>query len=121
MHKMEEYANKKINPKFYGKISIENDDIYMTDVNKSEQDVIFVPYIIEESDGVSDEEYTAFMEEYRINHAACPKCGSTSYVTTLVGYAFYRDDKDKYKDLNRCTCTNCSDIHTKHSRVKKCN
>lgn len=29
----------------------------------------------------------------------------------------FMDRKDEYKDLNRCVCSNCGDVHTTHDRV----
>ena len=59
----------------------------------------------------------AFREQYRIDHAACPKCGETSHMSTLVAYAMDTDRLEDYKDLNTCTCTRCRDKHTAHERV----
>lgn len=63
-------------------------------------------------------EYDAFMKQYTLDHARCPKCGSKAHSTTYVGYILHMDRKDEYKDLNRCVCSNCGDVHTTHDRVK---
>ena len=34
------------------------------------------------------ETYNKFMIQYNLSHAACPKCGSAPYSSTLVGYIF---------------------------------
>lgn len=47
----------------------------------------------------------------------CPKCGSESYSTTLVGYILNMDKKEDYKDKNRCVCQECGDVHTTHDRL----
>jgi predicted nucleic-acid-binding Zn-ribbon protein len=58
-----------------------------------------------------------FIEKYNLLHKYCPKCGSTFYKTTLVGYPIDSSNPDEYKDLNKCTCANCKDVHTYHDRV----
>jgi len=64
-----------------------------------------------------DNKYDDFMIQYYNDHKYCPKCGSDEYSSTLMGYALDLDDKASYKDLNRCTCGQCKDIHTTHERV----
>lgn len=59
----------------------------------------------------------AFRKQYRIDHAACPKCGATSHMSTLAGFIMIADKLDEYKDLNDCTCSSCGDKHTAHERV----
>lgn len=63
-------------------------------------------------------EYKKVIKQYNLDHARCPKCGSESHSTTYVGYILHMDRKDEYKDLNRCVCSNCGDVHTTHDRVK---
>ena len=63
--------------------------------------------------------YEEFMEQYDSMHEACPKCGSLSCRSTLVGYILNMSDMESYKDLNTCTCMDCGDIHTTHERVNK--
>lgn len=65
------------------------------------------------------EEYDEFMKQYNLLHECCPKCGETSYMTTLVEYVLDLCKKEEYKDLNRCTCGSCGDVHTIHDRVPK--
>ena len=91
---------------------------------------VYVPYTIENTgafvNGVRvsgeeterEREYDKFMKQYRIQHKYCPKCGSVRHTSTLMGYILNMDHKDEYKDLNRCTCNDCGDIHTTHDRVK---
>jgi transcription elongation factor Elf1 len=64
-----------------------------------------------------EKQIKAFREKYREDHACCPKCGSLSHSTTLVGYVLNWDDRQNYKDLNRCKCGNCGDVHITHDRV----
>lgn len=64
-----------------------------------------------------DNEYDDFMIQYHHDHKYCPKCGSEAHSTTLMGYYLDLDNKADYKDLNRCTCGDCKDIHTMHERV----
>lgn len=64
-----------------------------------------------------DERRKLFMKEYNDKHAACPKCGDVSYITTLMGFPFNPDDPDSYENLNKCFCGECFDKHTKHERV----
>lgn len=63
-------------------------------------------------------EYKKVIKQYNLDHALCPKCGAKSHSTTYVGYILHMDRKDEYKDLNRCVCSNCGDVHTTHDRVK---
>lgn len=65
----------------------------------------------------SRQDYDSFMNQYRKDHALCPKCRKSGHTTTLVGYAFHADKPDEYKDLNTCVCLHCNDRHTKHERV----
>lgn len=66
---------------------------------------------------MKNEIYETFMKEYRIKHEVCPKCGTKSHRSTLMGYIFNSSKPDEYKDLNRCTCSNCGDVHTYHERI----
>ena len=66
---------------------------------------------------MKSEIYETFMKEYRIKHEVCPKCGTTPHMTTLMGFIFNSSNPDNYKNLNRCTCTNCGDTHTYHERI----
>jgi len=59
---------------------------------------------------MKSEIYETFMKEYRIKHEVCPKCGTKSHISTLLGYIFNSSTPDEYKDLNRCTCSNCGDV-----------
>jgi len=87
-------------------------------------DLTYEKYINE--DGSIDEEsyeilvdrviYDKFMDKYEKEHALCPKCGEENHRSTLVGYAFDSSNPEEYKDLNRCTCMECGDIHTTHER-----
>jgi len=58
-----------------------------------------------------------FKEEYKKNHKMCPKCNTLQHSTTLVAYVLDMDKKEEYKNLNKCVCTNCGNIHTTHDRV----
>ena len=91
--------------------------------NGMQAGLIYAPYIcVEVPEGTAkrDPVYDNYMKEYRKNHNACPSCGSTgSYSTTLMGYILNMDKKDEYKNLNRCTCVSCGNVHTAHDRVKK--
>lgn len=64
-------------------------------------------------------EYDDFMIDYYNNHKYCPKCGSEEHSSTLAGFILNMDNKEAYKDLNRCTCGNCQDRHTTHDRVSQ--
>lgn len=63
-------------------------------------------------------EAEVFRKEYRRLHAACPKCGEASCISTLAGYILDWNKKEEYKDLNTCTCPKCNDVHTRHERVE---
>lgn len=80
-----------------------------SDLSKEEQE-----QILESQTKCAD-----FRKEYHKLHECCPKCGETSYGTTLVSYVMYDDNLEAYKDLNDCTCVNCGDKHTTHERVPK--
>lgn len=59
------------------------------------------------------------LKQYHNNHKLCPKCKSKAHTSTLVGYILDKENPDQYKDLNRCTCLNCGNIHTTHDRIKE--
>ena len=67
---------------------------------------------------IETEDYEEFMEWYENEHALCPKCGSSEYSTTLVGFNLDFNNLEDFKDLNNCTCIDCNDTHKRHSRVK---
>ncbi len=83
--------------------------------------LVWVPYIMETKDPEPDKEseYDLFMKEYHKKHEVCPKCGSLSHTTTLVGYILNWEHKEKYMDKNRCTCLSCGDVHICHDRVER--
>ena len=66
---------------------------------------------------MKSEIYETFMKEYSIKHEVCPKCGTKPHISTLMDYIFNYSEPESYKDLNRCTCTNCGDVHTHHDRI----
>ena len=47
------------------------------------------------------DEYDIFMDKYEEKHQCCPKCGSESYTTILVGYPLDMNNKESYKDENK--------------------
>ena len=102
------YQLKTINPNFYGKVEVSGE--------KSEDGIVYVPYIFKEHDEESLKDYNDFMKVYGEKHRCCPECGSESCRMTLMGYPLHSDRRDEYKDLNRCTCT-CGSIHTRHDRI----
>lgn len=117
------YNNKKINAKFYGKVPV----IPQED---SPEGYILAPYVlyeqtkIYESDKIkmleSMTDRQNFMKQYKEDHALCPNCGIEGYHTqTLTAFIFYNDRPEEYKDLNRCICMKCKNIHTYHDRTKK--
>lgn len=61
--------------------------------------------------------HDSFMNQYRKDHALCPKCKSSTHISTLAGFIVHMDKLDEYKDKNECTCTSCGDKHTTHERV----
>ncbi len=66
-----------------------------------------------------NKERDEFLENYENDHLVCPNCGEIdNYRSTLVGYILHMDDKENYKNLNKCTCMKCNDVHTKHERLK---
>jgi formate dehydrogenase maturation protein FdhE len=80
---------------------------------------INVPYVLSEHTKESLKSYNDFMEEYEKKHEVCPKCGSKPHTSTLVGYILNSDKPEEYKDLNRCTCTSCGNVHTCHDRISE--
>lgn len=60
-----------------------------------------------------------FRELYAQMHEVCPNCGSADCNTTSVGYTLDIFAFNTYKDLNRCTCKYCGDVHTTHDRIPK--
>lgn len=65
----------------------------------------------------SDRKRQNFMNQYKKDHALCPKCRHSAHSTTLAGYIYYADRPDDYKDQNTCVCSHCKDRHTVHERV----
>jgi hypothetical protein len=73
-----------------------------------------VPYIFEyDNDHVSRKESNEFRAEYKRKHSRCPKCSSTAYRVTLVGYILDMNKKEEYRDLNKvsCFCGNECTVH----------
>ena len=66
---------------------------------------------------MNNELYETFIKQYHINHELCPKCGSDSYESTLMGCVFNYSNPNEYKDSNKCYCNNCNDIHIYHDRI----
>ncbi len=64
-----------------------------------------------------DSEYDTFMNEYQSKHQCCPKCGARFCQTTLEGYILDMNNKESYKDLDKCKCMSCHNIHTMHDRI----
>jgi hypothetical protein len=58
-----------------------------------------------------------FYEEYKKLHMCCPECGSLKYNKTLLGTILYLDKMNEYKDINKCICLECGNIHIYHDRV----
>ena len=92
-------------------------------INKTASDLdsgyIFVPWTFSEHSEESLKGYNDFMKQYHLKHKYCPLCGSEKYSKTLMGYPLYNDKKEEYKDLNRCTCSDCGNRHVYHDRVGK--
>jgi len=65
------------------------------------------------------DEYDIFMGKYEEDHQCCPQCGSESYTTTYMGYILDMNNKESYKDENRCTCKDCGNVHITHDRKPK--
>ena len=106
------YSEKKVNPNYYSTISITDS----ADDKNTESGIILAPYILSLTN-VPDKKYTEFMAKYKSKHKCCPNCGSTDYISTLIGFAFYSDKPDEYKDRNRCVCADCNDRHIVHDRI----
>ena len=100
------------------KLDIEIDQL-LSNFDKSEAFDILSKGIDLDENGATIMTSEEFLKQYGLDHELCPKCGSNSYNTTLVGYVLYMDDLDNYKDKNRCTCMYCGDKHITHDRVSK--
>ena len=66
-----------------------------------------------------DSDYDKFMKDYKLRHALCPKCKHEHCSSTLKAYPMYADRRHEYKNLNKCICLKCGDVHTKHERISK--
>jgi hypothetical protein len=88
-------------------------------LNVNESGVIFAPYICVPHTDESLKDYHKFMKAYRKQHEVCPKCGSKAHTSTLMGYVLNDNKRNEYKDLNRCKCSDCGDVHTAHERISK--
>ena len=110
----------------FGDLSNDPNEVSIVSKSKgnNESGVVFAEYVPviggDVFEFLSDErkEYEKVIKQYHLDHARCPKCGSVSHSTTYVGYILHMDRKDEYKDLNKCVCSNCGDVHTTHDRVK---
>ena len=60
-----------------------------------------------------------FRKEYDKKHALCPKCLSKKHTSTMVGFLLDLQNKENYRDLNRCECLKCGDKHYAHDRVEE--
>ncbi len=87
--------------------------IQLLDIYGSSANLDIIVEELNEQQIKSDE----FLKAYREMHRCCPVCGALDCITTLVGYVLNIDAKDEYKDLNKCTCPFCGDIHSRHDRV----
>jgi predicted nucleic-acid-binding Zn-ribbon protein len=105
------YANAQVNPNFYSTIVI-----------KGEEEIavgyILAPFILQAVDKPS-RAYAKFMKIYHKAHKVCPKCGNSSYLTTLIGFPLYMSKKEEYKDLNIIKCQKCGYSGTAHSLISK--
>jgi predicted nucleic-acid-binding Zn-ribbon protein len=60
-------------------------------------------------------QYILNIEEYKLKHELCPKCGYKSHSSTLMGYIFNTAKPDQA--IFRCICSNCGDTHTYQDRI----
>ena len=77
------------------------------DLSQEEQDRILAS--VKESD--------IFRAKYKKDHKCCPKCGAEGHSSTLAGFIINSDDRESYKNLNTCVCSECYDVHKTHDRV----
>ncbi|MBC8147432.1 MAG: hypothetical protein H8E98_05550 [Bacteroidetes bacterium] len=66
---------------------------------------------------MEDIDYDTFMSKYKKDHEVCPECGYNLHTTTLVSYILDKSKSAEYKDLNRCKCFNCGNVHITHDRI----
>ena len=85
-----------------------------SDSTQRDENLIFIPYIMELSYVEALNVYNALKDEYNKKHECCPKCGSEEHQTSLMSYLDV-----EFKDLNVCVCANCNDVHSTHDRVPK--
>jgi hypothetical protein len=93
------YSNLKVNKKFYSKLKITGKNVIPTEE--------------------PSKKYKEFVNEYHKKHKCCPKCGGENHTTTLMGFTLIVGKEEEYKDLNKCQCSDCGNIHTVHDRVEK--
>lgn len=60
---------------------------------------------------------TNFKKDYYKNHLLCPICLSKEHTSTLMSFVLNYDDKENFKDLNKCHCENCGNVHFVHDRI----
>jgi hypothetical protein len=54
-----------------------------------------------------------------MKHRACPKCGSTKIIESLVGYPLYIGMEEIYKDGNSAECYECKWTGIVHDLVEE--
>ena len=91
---------------------------------ENDSNVVFMPYLMVtnyeiDEKTICDIEYDNFMNEYHKKHSLCPNCKSDYHITRLDGYILNMNNKEDYKDLNKCECLNCNHKHTVHDRIEK--
>jgi hypothetical protein len=115
------YSDVSVDENFYGTLKINNpsDIKVLTDeeFKEGKQGYIYAPFVLGEHTEESLKQYNEFMREYHKQHECCHRCGSKNHSTTLVGYILNWDKKEDYKDMNRCCCAECGDVHSAHDRV----
>ena len=111
-----QYDNEYVRKQLY-EINCKDKEKYSYEDYKDELD-IFVNDLHKQSI-ISDKLRDKILTQYHNNHKLCPKCKSKAHTSTLVGYILDKEKPDQYKDLNRCTCLNCGNIHTTHDRIKE--
>ena len=65
-------------------------------------------------------QYEDFREQYDSKRLRCPKCGELgNYTMVLVKSSFNPEKQDEYRDMTRCTCLKCEDVHLYHYRISE--
>lgn len=83
-------------------------------------DDVFKPYTTIFFPDDFSNEYEKFMVNYIKKHFNCPKCGSCVFekLENISDIRFRDEMNDDYRDLSKCKCSTCENIHTFNERTE---